>query len=147
MKKRNSQDFPASGLRWNVRYNKGDNSLRVVAKKGNATVTDEITQSYQTDKWGAPAKMTLQKIEQKGEIATLEVKLYDAKNILCLDARTPVTFGLTGDGQLIDNQGTSSGSRKVELYNGRAIIRVKTNNGKSVVTVKSQGLKTAFLEL
>ena len=39
---------------------------------------------------------------------------------------------LAGDGKLIDNQGTSSGSRIVELYNGRAIIRVKLNDGKSV---------------
>jgi beta-galactosidase len=33
------------------------------------------------------------------------------------------------------------------VYNGRAIIRVKTNNGKSIASVKSDGLKTAFVEL
>jgi beta-galactosidase len=147
IKKRNSQDFPASGLRWSVKYNKGANTLKVIAKKGKVSVTDEITQAYQTEKWGKPAQLILQKIDQKGEIATIEVKLYDEKKTLCLDARNIVTFGLAGDGQLIDNQGTSSASRKVELYNGRAIIRIKTNNGKSVADVRSQGLKTAFLEL
>jgi len=54
---------------------------------------------------------------------------------------------LTGDGTLLDNLGTSSGSRRVEMYNGRAIIRVKTNNGRSVASIKAKGLKTAFLEL
>jgi beta-galactosidase len=147
IKKRNSQDFPASGLRWSVKYNKGANTLKVIAKKGKVSVTDEITQAYQTEKWGKPTQLILQKIDQKGEIATIEVKLYDEKKTLCLDARNIVTFGLAGDGQLIDNQGTSSASRKVELYNGRAIIRIKTNNGKSVADVRSQGLKTAFLEL
>jgi beta-galactosidase len=147
VKKRNGQDFPAAGLRWNIVFQKGENQLKVIARKGKITITDEIKQLYQTAKWGAPAQLVLQKTEQKSDIATIEVKLYDAKNILCLDARNIVKFGLTGDGQLIDKQGTSSGSRTVELYNGRAIIRVKMNNGKSVASVKSEGLKTVLIEL
>jgi beta-galactosidase len=146
-KKRNSQDFPAAGLRWNVSYQEGNNQLRVVAKKGKTIVTDEIKQNYQTEKWGAPAKMVLGKIDQSGDIATIEVKLFDAKNILCLDARNVILFGLIGDGNMIDNQGTSSGSRTVEVYNGRAIIKIKLNAGKSIASVKSKGLPTAFCEL
>ena len=34
VKKRNSQDFPAAGLRWNVKLNKGENTVNVIAKKG-----------------------------------------------------------------------------------------------------------------
>ena len=147
IKKRNSQDFPAAGLRWNVVYAKGENHLRVVARKGKIQVTDEIVQLYQTDKWGKPARLELQKTIQKGDTTAIEVKLYDAKNILCLDARNVVHFGLTGDGRLIDNQGTSSGSRTVELYNGRAVIKVIMNGGKSIASVKSEGFNTAFLEL
>jgi beta-galactosidase len=147
VRKRNSQDFPASGLRWNIVYVKGDNQLKVVARKGKITVTDEISQLYQTEKWGTPARMELKKIDQKGDIATIEVKMYDLKDVLCLDARNVVRFGLTGDGKLIDNQGTSSGSRQVEIYNGRAIIRAKLNIGQSVADVQSKGLKTVFLEL
>jgi beta-galactosidase len=147
VKKRNSQDFPAAGLRWNVSYQEGDNQLKVIAKKGKTTVSDEIKQKYQTEKWGAPAKMVLGKIDQSGDIATIEVKLFDAKNILCLDARNVILFGLIGDGNMIDNQGTSSGSRTVEVYNGRAIIKIKLNAGKSIASVKSKGLPTAFCEL
>ena len=146
-KKRNSQDFPAAGLRWNVVYSQGANILKVIARKRKITVTDEIRQIYQTDKWGAPAKMVLTKTSQDGDIATIEVKLFDAKNILCLDARNVVEFGLAGDGKLIDDQGTSSGSRKVELYNGRAIIRINLNGGKSTASVKTNGLNTAFCDL
>ena len=147
LKKRNGSDFPAAGLRWNVVYAKGENHLRVVAKKLKTTVTDEIIQTFQTEKWGTPARLDLQIKAQKGDLVTIEAKLYDDKNILCLDARNVVTFGLTGDGTLLDNLGTSSGSRRVEMYNGRAIIRVKTNNGRSVASIQSKGLKTAFLEL
>ena len=147
VKKRNSQDFPAAGLRWNVVYNAGENILKVIAKKGKTTVTDEIKQSYQTDKWGKPTQMTLTKIAQDGDIATIEVKLLDVNKILCLDAKNVVTFGLLGDGKLIDNQGTSSGSRVVEAQNGRAIIRVKLNGGVSIGSVKCQGIPTVFCDL
>jgi beta-galactosidase len=147
IKKRNGQDFPAAGLRWNVVYTSGENVLKVIARKGKVAVTDEIRQVYQTAKWEAPAKLVLSKIEQVADVVTIEVKVYDAKNILCMDARNLVEFGLTGDGKLMDNLGTSSGSRKVELYNGRAIIRIKLNGGKSFASAKIKGLPTTFCEL
>lgn len=146
-KKRNSQDFPAAGLRWNVVYNSGENTLKVIARKGKVIVSDEIIQSYQPEVWGKPFQMTLTKIAQKDDTATIEVKLFDNNKILCLDARNVVIFGLTGDGKLIDNLGTVSGSRKLELQNGRAIIRVKLNEGKSIASVKCDGIPTAFCEL
>ncbi len=147
IKKRNGQDFPAAGLRWNVVYQSGLNELKVIARNGKTSVTDEIKQVYQTEKWGKPAKMTFTKIDQKGDIATLEVKLLDSQNILCLDARNMVAFGLIGDGHLIDNQGTSSGSRKVEMYNGRAIIRINTKGGKNIASVATLGIPTVFCNL
>ncbi|MEI8086463.1 MAG: glycoside hydrolase family 2 TIM barrel-domain containing protein [Paludibacter sp.] len=147
IKKRNSQDFPAAGLRWNVVYLSGENSLKVIAHKGKTTVTDEIKQMYQTEKWGKPVQMTLAKISQMGDIVTIEVKLLDANKILCLDARNTVTFGLIGDGKLIDNQGTSSGSRIVEVQNGRAIISIKLNGGKNMASVKCKSLPTTFCGL
>jgi len=147
IKKRNSQDFPAAGLRWNVVYSEGKNSLKVVAQKGKVTVTDEIKQSYQTDKWEKPSQLTLRKIDQQGDIATIEVNLLDGNKILCLDARNVVTFGLAGDGKLIDNLGTASGSRVVELQNGRAIIGIRMNGGQNVASVKCAGIPTVFCNL
>ncbi|RYD75573.1 MAG: DUF4982 domain-containing protein, partial [Sphingobacteriales bacterium] len=147
IKKRNSQDFPSAGLRWNLPFVKGENTVKVVAKKGNVRVTDEIKFNYQTEKWGKPVSMVLSKIAQQDDVATLEVKLFDSKGILCLDAINWINFGLTGDGKLLDNMGTSSGSRKVQAYNGRAIIKVKLNKGKSIASVVSEGIPTVFREL
>ncbi|WP_316805442.1 glycoside hydrolase family 2 TIM barrel-domain containing protein [Pedobacter nototheniae] len=146
-KKRNSQDYPAAGLRWNLPFVKGKNTVKVIGKKGKEIVTDEIEFNYQTEKWSKPAKMELTKIDQIEDVATVEVKLYDSNGVQCLDAINWINFGLTGDGKLIDNQGTSSGSRKVQAYNGRAIIKVKLNKGKSVVSVVSEGLPTVFTTL
>jgi beta-galactosidase len=146
-KKRDSQDFPAAGLRWNVTFKKGENSAKVVAKKGKEMVTDEISFIYQTDKWGKPAQLILEKTDQRSDTVTVQAKLLDAKGILCLDSRNYIEFILSGDGKLIDNQGTSAGSRKLQVYNGRAIIRIKINNGNNIAGVKSDGLKTVFLDI
>jgi len=147
IRKRDSQNFPAAGLRWQVPMQKGDYTFKVIAKKGKITVTDELVQSYQTEKWAKPAQMTFTKIDEKDGVATLEVKMLDDKNVLCLDAINLVAFSLVGDGELIKDQGTSTGASKVQLYNGRAIIKLKTNNAKSVVSVQSNGIPTVFLNL
>jgi beta-galactosidase len=159
LKKRNSQDFPAAGLRWNVVFNRGENKVVVVARtgklngrpgnsrNGGAEVRDSITLQYQTEKWGKPSKLLLQRINEGNGVASVQAKLLDDKNVECLDAANWIRFGLTGDGELIDDLGTSSGSRYVQLYNGRASIRVKTNSGTSVVSAHVEKLPTAFINL
>ncbi|RXK61684.1 glycoside hydrolase family 2 protein [Lacibacter luteus] len=147
IKKRNSQDFPAAGLRWNVVLNKGNIDVKVIAKKGKIIVEDAIRFRYQTEKWSKPAKLLIEKVKEENGIITLEAKLLDDKNVQCLDATNWIRFGLTGDGELIDNQGTSSGSNYVQMYNGRAVISLKTNNGKSAVSAKVVGMPTVFINL
>lgn len=147
VKKRNSQDFPAAGLRWNLPFVKGQNTVSVIAKKGRAIVKDEIKFIYQTEKWGKPVKLVLSKVDQHDDVATVEVKLYDDKDVQCLDAVNLVSFSLAGEGELIDDQGTSTGSRKIQAYNGRAVISIKLNKGKSMVSVKSDGLPVSFIQL
>jgi beta-galactosidase len=143
-RKRNSQDFPAAGLRWMVKLRPGENKLRVVAKKDGVTVSDELTQRYQTESWGKPARLELKTIAQKSGHATVEARCLDAKGVLCLDARNVVRFGLTGGGRLLDNLGTSTGSRQVELFNGRALISLALA-GPTVVSVASKELPTSFV--
>lgn len=147
VKKRNSQDFPAAGLRWMVALNAGDYEVKVVAKKGRSVVTDELSFRYQTDKWEAPAKMVLEKIGEENDTTTVQVRVLDKNGVQCLDAAQFVRFSSIGDGHLMDNQGTSTGARKVQLYNGRAIIKIKNIGSKNVVSVQSDGLPTAFLDL
>jgi beta-galactosidase len=147
VKKRNSQDFPAAGLHWQAALLAGKNTIKVVAKKGRVTVTDEISQIYQTEKWSKPAKLILEQLHEKNGIITAQAKLLDDNNVLCLDAINWINFGLAGDGELLDNLGTSGGSRKVQASNGRAIIQIDTQRGKSILSVKSTGLPTVFLNL
>ena len=147
-KHRDSQDFPAAGLRWMTPFAPGKNTLRVVATKNGKSVTDEITFQYQTETWGPPATIGLVSkfggtVDGKATM-TIEAKLYDAKGVLCLDARNRVRFTIAGSGTLIDNRGTSTGSRVVEMCNGRAEITAFRKGGRSVVSVTTEGIAPAF---
>ena len=146
-KKRNTQDFPAAGLRWLVSFNDGENHIKAIAKNGKTILTDEIRQQYQTAKWGKPAKMRLEKVKQQGNVVSIQVTLLDAQNIPCLDAQNWIHFSAVGDGQLIDNQGTSDGSRKVQAYNGRALIQIKLDGKKCIASVQSANLETVFMTI
>jgi beta-galactosidase len=145
-RKRNSQDFPAAGLHWLVQFRKGENELRAVGNKDGKEVSDAIRFIYETEAWGQPAKLSLQKLGESGGVLTIEARLLDQRDRQCLDARNVVRFALIGDGRLHDNLGTSTGARKLELYNGRARISLE-RKGEVVVSVSSEGIKAAFLNL
>jgi beta-galactosidase len=146
-KKRNSQDFPAAGLRWMVPMQEGSYHFRVVARKGRVVIEDEITQYYQTRRWTKPSQITLHKSADEDGLVTVEARLLDEKDVQCLDARNWIHFSLVGDGELVDNMGTSSASNKVQAYNGRAVISIQCGKGRNVVAVTSPGMQTVFLDL
>jgi beta-galactosidase len=143
---RDSQNFPAAGLRWEVEYAPGANHLRVVATKGDVTVTDEIDQFYQTDPWGAPAELKLVEKSRGNGIVTVQATLLDAKGVHCLDGAHLVRFSLSEAGSLIDNLGTTRGSRAVQLANGRAEISL-IYGGPCRIKAASDGLPAATLAL
>ncbi len=147
VKKRDPQNYPAAGLRWNTKFESGKNRLKVVAREGKQEVVDEVEFIYQTQKWGAPKRLELKEIERKGDIVTVEAKIYDEQGVFCPDAKSEIEFGCVGDAELLDNLGTSGGSRKLQLYNGRAVISIKMQGDKAVGSVTSKGVHSAFVEL
>jgi beta-galactosidase len=146
-KNRNSQNFPAAGLHWLAQFIPGENRLEAIGTKGGDTFIDEISVHYQTEKWKEPARLVLTELTRDSDIVKVEARLLDAANVCCLDARNRVSFGLAGDGKLIDDLGTTRASRTVELANGRAEISLSTNGGKSVLGVSAAGISTAFLSV
>ena len=144
--RRDSQNFPAAGLRWEVVFARGPNHLRAIATKGHVTVQDELYLTYQTEPWGTPVQLKLSQKRHKDNIVTVEAKLYDAKSVLCLESAQNVRFSLSGAGNLIDNLGTTWGSREVQLSNGRAEISV-VRKGACRIEAVAKGLPAATLEL
>ena len=85
-------------------------------------------------------------LDPKYIMRNIEARVADKDDVSCLDAANVVRFGLAGDGKLLDNLGTSTGSRVVQLFNGRARISVQLA-GRAVASVVSDGLPTEFLNL
>jgi beta-galactosidase len=142
---RDSQDFPCAGLRWALEFREGRNGLRVVGKtRDGKTVADEIDFLYQTEIWARPARFVLKEISRREGTVTCRATLHDERGVLCLDARNQVRFTLAGIGRLIDNQGTSTGSRVVQLYNGRADISVHGIRGSVSIAVSAEALPTTI---
>ncbi|GAP72477.1 hypothetical protein [Candidatus Symbiothrix dinenymphae] len=113
---------------------------------------DAVGWGYQTEKWGNPAQIQVKILpvsegiagqvpndkKMDGDFVWVEATLLDADGVPCLDARNYLEFSLAGDGNLLDNQGYSAGSHKLQAYNGRAQIKVKLNGSDTnVVVVKS----------
>lgn len=150
VKKRNSQNFPAAGLRWEVIFAKGENRLHAISKtkKQLETISDEIVFTYQTDVWTKENKIDIKIIENTADYAWIEAEFKDKNNILCLDSRKFFRFSSIGSGSLVADQGTSTGSRKLQAYNGRARIKLLKNKGtKSIVAVSADEIETAFIEI
>jgi beta-galactosidase len=144
---RNRTNFPAAGLRWGVHFEEGTNTIRAVGRTSGAEVRDEINVVYQPEPWGKPYRIILKQLTETNAVTIIEARVLDQNGVLCLDAKNLIRFGLTGDGHLLDNLGTSTGSRVVQLYNGRAQIGVQLTGDAAVASVASAGIKTALLTL
>ena len=138
-RKRNFADYPAQGFHWNVPLQKGTNIIRAVSKD----LTDEITFEYQTEKWGAPAEIRLAQVAPN----LIEAQIYDANGIRCLDSSDWIEFSIAGDGELLQNQGTATGSRRIQAANGRATIRLRSHTGPCVVAAKTDNINSSLITL
>jgi beta-galactosidase len=147
VRRRNGQDFPAAGLRWQAPFQAGENHLRVVAQQGSVAVEDEIRFQYQTEPWGKPASLALESTGRERDVVTLRARLLDAQGVPCLDARNVVRFAVAGDARLIDNLGTAGGSRQLELANGCASIKLRLTRARAVASVSSAGVASGFFTI
>lgn len=147
VKKRDSQDFPAAGLRWKSLFKPGKNVLKAVGTKGKSVIEDSIEFEYETRQFGTPTRIEARITEIDENHVWIEAELRDRNDVVCLDSHDYIHFESSGNGELIKNQGTSTGSDKVQAFNGKAKIKLIKNNGESVVAIKSERLKTVFLNV
>ncbi|MDB6169590.1 MAG: hypothetical protein JWM88_2454 [Verrucomicrobia bacterium] len=148
VRRRASQDFPAAGLRWELPFNAGMNTLRAIGRSHGATVSDETLFRYETRPWGPPHHLRMQELPAENDRVHAQVELLDAAGVVCLDAADFVRFGQAGDGRLLDNLGTAGGSRRVQLANGRARIDVAVPpHGRAVVSASVAKVPVEFLRI
>ena len=137
-RKRDSQDYPAQGFHWNVVLQEGHNSIVARSK----TLTDQIDFEYQTRQWGEPSCIRLTLKDN-----LVEAQIVDADGCCCLDSRDWIEFSIVGAGRLLQNQGTATGSTRIQAANGRAAISLLDVEGPCVVAAKSPLLPLTMLSI
>ena len=143
---RDSQNFPAANLRWEVLFQPGNNTLRAVGSHGGHKVQDEMELRYETEPWSKPVKLRLEEVNRQSGAVMLQAEVLDADGRRCLDARTLVRFSATGAVSMVSNRGTPGGSSVIEVANGIAHLQV-VRRGPGTITVTGPGLLEAALLL
>lgn len=148
-KRRDSQDFPAAGLHWDVVLQEGTNRIEAVARKGDAELRDAAIQEYTTTKWGIPVQLRLTVGNEEEETVLVIAELIDTDGRRCLDATDFIRFTSTDPTALLCNRGTAEGSAYLQAANGRAAIRVRKNGASHVVCVRCarESVAPAFIRL
>ncbi|NPA37511.1 MAG: glycoside hydrolase family 2 protein [Chlorobi bacterium] len=147
LRHRDSQDFPAAGLRWTTPFKKGMNEVFVKAWKGKTIVTDSVKFYYETREWGEPSIIDANVVKCENGITTVEFVVKDKNGIICLDAKSNIRFSFAGEGEMLDDLGTYGGSRKIQLANGRAEMSVKHGDGQGVLSAVIEGLEPVFIQV
>jgi beta-galactosidase len=147
VKKRDTQNYPAAGLHWNVVFKTGENQLSVIATKGDKIIKDELTLHYETRQWGTPQTIDFSQNQVESGVTEIEVVVRDENGVICLDAKNWVEFDYVGTGKMLADMGTSNGSRKIQLANGRAFIRVQQKEGLGVLKVAIENLEPKLISI
>jgi beta-galactosidase len=139
MKRRDPKDFPCAGLRWMLPFRAGENQLHAISRDPGLVLEDAVSFRYETRQPGTPHTFHLTATGgNTSALTVVEAVLLDAQGVRCVHSRAPVRFSLAGAGRLLDNLGTPTGSRLVQMYNGRAEITVE-HFGPVTVAVSTEG--------
>lgn len=150
VKQRNTKEFPAAGLYWNVQFKEGKNTLVALGKtKDGKIYEDKLTINYRFQKNSKVRALELsyRKLESGNYLVTAVAK--DAKGLRCLDYEKRVYFQCLSGGKTFKNMGTPTGSESIEMANGKASIEVKRNSEDEplVMMVLNQSFKGTYLTI
>ncbi|WNJ15906.1 glycoside hydrolase family 2 TIM barrel-domain containing protein [Pontibacter sp. G13] len=148
IKEKDLSQFPASGLAWNLPFAEGENEL--LAKgfdaSGNEVCADTLHFEYVTETIGKPSELSLSAQKLPNGHYLVEAWMKDKAGNRCSDFEDRVYFGLSGLGELMQDLGTPTGSRSIEMANGRAAIEfIPSPEGRGTISVRSQHFKGGFL--
>lgn len=149
-KKRDSQNYPCSGLRWQVNNKPGSYLVKAYCNVGNRYIVDSVKYKYQYKNWGDAKSLNLKmENQQNADTLVARVDVLDNNGIKCLDARNVVNFDVNCTScTILQNYGTTTTSKKLEVYNGHAFLKIIRNDSKEInVHVFSEGLKSDSLSI
>jgi len=146
VKLRKPGEFPAAGLFWEVQLNEGFNEVKAVAFSGRQVIEDHLVWNYQSGTWGEIHEFILKEESIDQSASYIIVTAVDLNGKVCLDANTLVEFNVAGQATLMQNQGTATGSRKIQLANGMARIKLFKTGENYTVSIQAPQIGCALLK-
>ena len=148
-KQRQPGQFPAHGLVWQVPFREGGNELQVRGQHhSGAEVSDTLALTYHIGNPEPLEKVALsaEPLENGGYRITAEA--LDARGRRAVDFNDRAYFStLDGDGQLLQHQGTYTGSSVIEMASGLAQIDFTPDSRPTTVEFRAQNIKGVYLKL
>ncbi|MCV9387301.1 glycoside hydrolase family 2 protein [Reichenbachiella ulvae] len=149
-KKKDINQYPASGLNWDIDFREGVNTLEAIVYDGRKIVAkDSMEVNYSFEQAGSPDELVLSASILPNGNYLVTAKAIDTNGLQCLDYQDRAYFQCLAGGTLIKNQGTPTGSEVINMANGKAAIEVKPDakTGKLVMAVYNQNFKGTYLEV
>lgn len=147
-RRRDTTQYPACGLHWEVNFQEGTNRLLAVGYDGYATCRDSLVVNYSTQKSGSPEQVQLSARRLANGHFLIEALVVDGKGRRCLDYNRRIYFSAMGSGHLLVDYGTPTGSQIIEAANGYAAIEFVPVPGEAaVIEVRNQDFKGSYLRL
>ncbi|MCB0750534.1 MAG: glycoside hydrolase family 2 protein, partial [Ignavibacteriae bacterium] len=146
-KKKDINQFPASGLSWNIEFNKGINSIEAIGfENGKQVAEDKLEINYSNEKNGDPEKFNLFAERLSNGNYLITAIAFDENKNRCLGYNDRVYFSAEGKGKLIENYGTPTKSSIIEMANGKAQIEFKpVPFEKTTIEIRNQNFKGDYL--
>lgn len=139
--------FPASGLTWDLLFEEGDNELIGIGYKDDKVISaDSITVHYTYEQAGKPDHISLTYSSLTNGNYLIEATMRDKDDKRVLDYEKYIYFSMDGNGELLQNYGTPTRSRVIEMANGYASIEIiPANKGKAIIEARNQDFKGSYL--
>jgi len=148
-RKRDIQQYPASGLTWPLTFKEGSNTLQVKGydNNGHNVANNEITVHYSTKPAGKMTDIKLTFDSNEDGTVTIFAEAQDKNGRRCLSCNERIYFTHDGGGDFIANLGTPNGSTVRELASGTASIRFQPGDSAARIGIQSQVYRGYYIEV
>ncbi|MDN3637503.1 glycoside hydrolase family 2 TIM barrel-domain containing protein [Simiduia curdlanivorans] len=142
--------YPAHGLVWLVPFREGDNQLQVLGfdDEQQEVARDAMALTYHVGAPGSLEAVVLSAQTGADGESLIVAEAVDKQGRRVVDYSERAYFSvLQGDGQLLENQGTYTGSSTLEMASGMGKIVFKPGRAETVVEFRTQNVKGVYIRL
>lgn len=148
-KKRDINQYPASGLTWDVVFEEGENTLAVKGfdADGETVAEHGYELTYNINRIGKMRDIVLSTTDNGDGSVTLfaEAQDKDGNRVVSMNERG--YFTIDGGGRFLQDQGTPTGSQTREFASGTSSIIVYPGATESVVNIQTQDYRGYYITI